>query len=193
MPNSATGGFLVQTASTLDGLALRRFLQSIIAGVTGLGASLVRPMWQPDPPPVPSINVDWCGFAITDQRIEKGSAFHQQLTDGATITRHEEIDLLCAFYGPDSLTKAGELRDGMELSQNRELLFLSGMGLAGFNDIAHAPELVNDRYFDRADITMTVRREIRRSYAILNFVSATGTIKANRGVESLTSQITVTA
>ena len=195
MPNSsATGGYLTQTSSSIDGQALRRFLQSVIVGVTGLNATLVRPMWQQNPPPVPSIDVDWCGFAIMTQRPEKG-AFHEQLdAGGATLLRHEELDLLCAFYGPNCLVNAGLLRDGLELiAQNREQLFLAGMGINGFSDITHAPELVNDRFFDRADITMTIQREIRRSYDILHFVGASGNVTANRGIESLTAGINVPA
>jgi hypothetical protein len=195
MPNtSATGGYLTQTSSSIDGQALRRFLQSVIVGVTGLNATLVRPMWQQNPPPIPSIDVDWCGFAIMTQRHEKG-AFHEQLNaGGATLLRHEELDLLCAFYGPNCLVNAGLLRDGLELiAQNREQLFLAGMGVNGFSDITHAPELVNDRFFDRADITMTIQREIRRSYDILHFVGASGTVTANRDIESLTAGINVSA
>lgn len=195
MPNtSATGGYLTQTSSSIDGQALRRFLQSVIVGVTGLNATLVRPMWQQNPPPIPSIDVDWCGFAIMTQRPEKG-AFHEQLNaGGATLLRHEELDLLCAFYGPSCLVNAGLLRDGLELiAQNREQLFLAGMGVNGFSDITHAPELVNDRFFDRADITMTIQREIRRSYDILHFVGASGTVTANRDTESLTAGINVSA
>ena len=195
MPNtSATGGYLTQTSSSIDGSALRRFLQSVIVGVTGLNATLVRPMWQQNPPPIPSIDVDWCGFAIMTQRPEKG-AFHEQLNaGGATLLRHEELDLLCAFYGPNCLVNAGILRDGLELiAQNREQLFLAGMGVSDFSDITHAPELVNDRFFDRADITMTIQREIRRSYDILHFVGASGNVTANRDIESLTAGINVSA
>lgn len=180
MPNSsATGGYLTQTASSIEGQALRRFLQSVIAGVTGINATLVRPMWQQNPPPIPSIDVDWCGFGITAQRPEKG-AYHEQGDTDATMLRHEQLDLLCAFYGPNCLSNAAILRDGIELiAQNREQLFLAGMGVWGFGDITHAPELVNDRFFDRADITMTINREVRRSYSILHFVSAYGTILAD--------------
>lgn len=195
MPNSsATGGYLTQTSSSIDGQALRRFLQSVIVGVTGLNPTLVRPMWQQNPPPIPSIDVDWCGFAIVTQRPEKG-AFHEQLdAGGAKLLRHEEMDLLCAFYGPNCLVNAALLRDGLELiAQNREQLFLAGMGVNGFSDITHAPELVNDRFFDRADITMTIQREIRRSYDILHFVGASGNVTANRGTESLTAGINASA
>lgn len=195
MPNSsATGGYLTQSASSIDGLALRRFLQSVIVGVTGLGTTMVRPMWQQNPPPIPSIDIDWCGYAITSQRPEKG-AYHEQLdSGGATMLRHEELDLLCAFYGPNCLVNAAILRDGLELiAQNREQLFSQGLGVNGFSDITHAPELVNDRFFDRADITMTISREIRRTYNILSFVGAYGNVTENRDINSFTAGINVSA
>ena len=180
MPNtSATGGYLTQTSSSIEGQALRRFLQSVIVGVTGIPATLVRPSWQQNPPPIPSIDVDWCGFGVTAQRPESG-AYHEQLDASANLLRHEQIDVVCAFYGPNCLSYAGILRDGIELiAQNREQLFLNGMDVFDFSDVTHAPELVNDRFFDRADITMTINREIRRSYNILHFVGAYGTVIAD--------------
>jgi hypothetical protein len=56
------------------------------------------------------------------------------------------------------------------------VLFSVGAAVVGFGDIIHAPELVNDRFVDRADITMTLRRQIVRSYPILSFLAAQGTI-----------------
>lgn len=180
MPNtSATGGYLTQTSASLEGQALRRFLQSVIVGVTGISASLVRPSWQENPPPIPAIDVDWCGFGIVAQRPEKG-AYHEQLNDSATLLRHEQMEIMCAFYGPNCISYAGILRDGIELvAQNREQLFLNGMDVFGFSDVTHAPELVNDRYFDRADITMTINREVRRNYNIMHFVGANGSVIAD--------------
>ena len=81
----------------------------------------------------------------------------------------------------------------MYLSQNREQLFSVGMGLVGFSDSVHVPDLVNDRYFDRTDITMTLRREIIREYPILHFLGANGQIIANRELNTLTENWEVPA
>lgn len=177
MPNtSATGGILTQTAGPTEGQTLLRFLHAVVSGVSGLGATEVRPMWQQNPPPIPGIETDWCGYGITDRRADANS-YHKQLDlGGAELIRHEEFDVLCSFYGPACLDYAGRLRDGMQLAQNRENLFIAGMGLVGFSDIIHVPELVNERFFDRADITMTLRREIKRSYDILHFVAVDGIV-----------------
>lgn len=197
MPNTSTsGGYLTQTSSSIDGQALRRFLQSVIVGVTGLDPTLVRPIWQQNPPPIPEIDTNWCGFAVTTQRAESG-AYLRTLAppaEGASLLRHEQLDMLCVFYGPKCLDIAAELRDGLELiQQNAEALCAAGMGINGFSGITHAPELINDRYFDRADITMTISREVRRNYGVSCFVGFNATVVANLAVESLTATVNVAA
>lgn len=188
MPNtSATGGYLTNVTTPIEGVDLTRFLGSVIAGVTALPGNLVRPAWQPNPPTIPDITTSWAAYGITSRRSE-ATPYMEQAENDATLIRHEELDILCTFYGPECQAIAASLRDGMYLSQNRENLFLAGMGLVGFSDIVHAPELINERFFDRADMTMTIRREIKREYRILYFVAADGIIKANRAIETLTRE-----
>lgn len=187
MPNtSATGGYLQQVAGPLEGLDLRRFIGTVLVGVSGFEPEMVRPAWQQNPPPVPSIDTNWMAFGITARRADN-DPYQVEKDDGlrTLMLRHEELDIMLAFYGPDCLQKAAEVREGFELTQNTESLLLAGMAYIDLSDIIHAPELVNDRYFDRADTTLTIRREVRREYRILNFVSANGAIHANRDITTL--------
>jgi len=187
VPNtSATGGYLQQVAGPLEGLDLRRFIGTVLVGVSGLTPELVRPAWQQNPPPVPNIDTNWMAFGITARRADN-DPYQSEKDDGqrTIMSRHEELDIMLAFYGPDCLQKAAEVREGFELTQNTESLLLAGMAYIDLSDIIHAPELVNDRYFDRADTTLTIRREVRREYRILNFVSAYGAIHANRDITTL--------
>lgn len=185
MPNtSATGGYLVPTTGPLEDQALRRFVQAMLVGLVALAGDKVRPSRQKNPPPMPDVDTDWLAFWITNQKPD-ANPYHEQHADHATLIRHEEFDIMCSFYGPNCMGNAGKLRDGLYLSQNRESLFLASMGLVGFSDTTHVPELVNDRWFDRADITLTLRREIKRDYPILHFVAAYGTISGNRATETL--------
>lgn len=183
---SATGGVLTQISGPTEGQTLRRFLQSMIKDVTGIAGDLVRPSWQPDPPKQPNIDINWIAFGITD-RSHDDNPYTEEKADGSasTMIRHEEMEILCSFYGPDCLDYTGRLREGMYLAQNRASLFSAGMGLVGFSETTHVPELINERWFDRADITMTIRREIRREYAILSFLGVDGVIRANRATETL--------
>jgi hypothetical protein len=179
---SATGGYLVPEADplVLEGQALRRFLHGVVVGVTALSDELVRQQWQPNPPPIPGIDVDWCAFGITDQRRDFDPFFDQQDTGGTLMRRHEECDILCIFYGPNCQSYANRLADGLYVAQNRDAMSSVGMGLIGFSDVVHVPELINERWFDRADVTWSIRREIVREYPVLHFLGAYGEIAANR-------------
>lgn len=184
---SATGGYLRQTNSPVDNLDFRRFIGTMLVGLSGLATNLVRPAWQPNPAPVPDIETDWMAFGQTSRRTDMYSfVIEYENETGAEQIRHEENDFLLTFYGPNCLGNAAELRDATEISQNQEALSLAGMAIVDYTDITHAPELVNERWFDRCDMTITIRREIRRQYTILTFVSANGVIKANRAETTLT-------
>lgn len=182
---SATGGYLRQTTGPLDGIDFRRFIGTVLVGITGLDAKLVRPTWQQNPPPIPDIDIDWLAFGQTNRRGD-ADAYQFESDDGLTTTqlRHEECDFLLTFYGPNCLDIAGMLRDAFDITQNQEQLQLAGMAMVDLTEIIHAPELINDRFFDRADMTMTIRREIRRDYRVLSFVAAYGAIVANRANDS---------
>lgn len=184
---SATGGVLTPTTITPAGISFRRFIGTMLVGLSGIDATLVRPSWQENPPPVPDFGVDWLAFGITAQRADASPYIKVDVTgDGSETARHEEVDILVVAYGANCLQKQGEIRDGLYIAQNRENLYLSAMGLVGTSDITHAPELINGRYFDRADMTITLRREVMREYRILSFLGCAGTIEANRDITTLT-------
>ncbi len=184
---SATGGYLSPTTTTIDGLSFRRFIGTMLCGLSGLTASLVRPSWQEAPPPIPDIDITWVAFGITAQRADNSPYVEEKVSGlGADTQRHEEVDILVVSYGPECLSMQGEIREGLYLAQNRETLYLASIGLVGTSDIIHTPELINGRYFDRADMTITIRREVRRTYSVLNFVGVAGTIYANREITTLT-------
>lgn len=186
-PNtSATGGYLRATNTQVDNLDFRRFIGTVLVGISGLAPELVRPAWQQNPAPIPNIDVDWMAFGMTSRRADNDP--YQVEKDNGLLTlqiRHEECDFLLTFYGPNCLGNAAAFRDATDVTQNQEALYHAGMSLVDLTDITHAPELVNERWFDRCDMTMTIRREIRREYRILNFVSADGVIHANRDITTL--------
>ena len=188
MPNtSATGGILTPTPGPADGKEFRRVLQALFVGLSGIPGELVRPLWQRKPPPTPSVDVDWLAFGITSRRPDDNPYLKQNDDASTTLIRHEEIDVLCVFYGPKCEDLAGITSDGLSIRQNREGLFLAGIGSVGISEISHVPELVGREWYDRADMTLTMRREIRRDYPILSFVGVTGTTKGNRDESTLSS------
>lgn len=180
---SATGGYLTPTNTVLDDSALQDFLHGAIAGITGLGNTFVRPTFQPNPPTRLGIDVNWCGFAILNRRTEALPWYVQNDENDGTLSRTELFDLQVSFYGPNCTAYAGILRDGLQITQNLEQLFAAGMAPNGCQDIIYMPELVNDRYYQRADITVNMNRDVSRNYDILSLLSAEGTLQFENDYE----------
>ena len=178
--DSSTGGYLAPTTTPapLEDSALYDFLHDVIAGITGLAATSVRPRWQPEPPEQPESAVDWLAFGIMRQKADMFPyVFHVASGSGKDIFRnHEEMEILSSSYGPNAQGYASRLRDGLYIAQCRESLFVNGMGLIETGEIISVPELVSECWLNRADLTIRIRREIRREYPVLNILSFHGTL-----------------
>ncbi|MNO38281.1 hypothetical protein D3C76_283820 [compost metagenome] len=175
---SATGGYLLQDAPILNDDELLDFMHDVIVGITGLANNRVRPAFQPNPAKRPGISVDWCAFFISNQKPEAGNSYVEQHGDGlgAKAVRHETFDMRCTFYGPLSGTNASNARDNLQLAQNREQLFLAGMGFVEATSFPTIGELVDEQWYKRSDVILSFRRELNRNYSVLSFASAVGQI-----------------
>lgn len=180
MSDSSTRGFLAPAIepAPLEDDALDDFLQAIVVGITGLSGTLVRPRYQKVTPNTPECDVDWAAIGVMHRRADTFAAeLHEGAGEGSsTMIRHEELDLLCSFYGPNAQAYGARLRDGISIAQNREELTRAGMGLVSVGDIVRAPDLLKNQWRNRGDLPLTIRREIRRVYPVLNLLSAGGTI-----------------
>lgn len=178
---SATGGYLApegSPASAVDA-AHDAQLQALVAGVTGLAGNLVRPRWQPTVPKQPEPDVDWCAIGVTTSDSSTFAVIeHVSTGDGSdTFRRHETLEILCSFYGPNCRGLAARLRDGLQVPQNREVMRAQGMAFAEASRIVALPEFVNQQWIRRADITVILRRQVDRVYPVLNVLEAVGTIR----------------
>jgi hypothetical protein len=157
------------------------FLHDVIAGITGLDASLVRPRWQPEPPNLPDFDTDWMAFGVTQTdgdftpyitHVDEGEGYD-------ALQEHEVATILCSFYGPNCSRYASYLRRGIYIDQNRYALRSNAVGLVEVTGFTAAPELIRERWLDRVDISLILRREVRYDYAIRTIVRAQGRILAN--------------
>lgn len=96
-----------------------------------------------------------------------------------TMQRHADLEIQCAFLGPHALEYADIVRDGFQMQQNLENLRLANMGFVSVGKAMHVPDLINERWVDRFEMTVAMRREIIRTYPVLSFASARGTITAD--------------
>ncbi len=159
------------------GLTLIQFLQTVVVGLTALPGQLVRPLWQPEPPKQPDINVDWLAFGI-DQSAPDFSAYLVPSAGGGPIQTQRQEDLTVKFsiYGPNCTDTYGLLRDGFQIPQNRFALFKANIGYTEITPGRHIPDLVNQRWVDRVECNVILKRQVQRTYPVLTFTSATGII-----------------
>lgn len=183
MPNtSATGGELLPDSVSVpvSDLDLDLVLQPVVSGITGLAGEMVRPRWQPTQPRMPEIGTDWCAIGVIDiQPDDNPAVMHDPSGEGHDdLIRHETLTVLASFYGPHAARLAAVLRDGLYVAQNRNPLDAAGIGLVSTDSIRMVPALVNEQWQRRADISITLRRIVRRAYPVLNVLSASGELDA---------------
>ena len=173
---SATGGYLVQTDGPIYGDVLDNFFRDVIGGLTGLSTdTLIRPLFQLDPPPIPEPEIDWIAFGVSITEAEQGSAYLKVADDGLSseLKRHERLDVSFQIYGLNNFSFANIIRDGLQLGQNREVLQANSISYTGnATPLIKLTEDVNGRYYKRCDFTLSFAREVTRSYPVLSFLEA---------------------
>lgn len=184
--------YVPATANPIEGDPFTDLLGDVIAGIVGLDRNtLVRPRWQIDAPISPGPLVNWCGHGITSF-VPDADGYVTTTGTGGEISRQETCEWAISMYGPAGARNCGLLRDGLQVPANREVLRAQGVAVQAEGNITHAPELVDDRWYDRHDLTLTLAREIRRTYRILSFVSASGVIHGHGPDPTLDNEFSVT-
>ncbi|MBB3004363.1 hypothetical protein FHX57_006745 [Paraburkholderia tropica] len=187
-------GYLQPVGSApIEDSALDSIFQQMIVGITGLPGNMVRPRWQPTVPKQPEPSTNWCAIGVTGIEHDANSYEHHDPTGSGTDTliRHEIITVLASFYGPNALSNAAQARDGMYVQQNNATLDQYEMGMVEVGSIVTAPELVNQQWIRRFDLSLRIRRRVVRTYQILTVLSAQATLKAETETTTLTEQIIV--
>lgn len=191
MADSSTGGFIAPiSAPPINDQDLYIALQATVTGITGLPGNKVWPRWQANPAGRPAITVDWAAVGTTTLISDTFPVEdHDQTGDGSSTQQtHEEIDVLISFYGPNCEAKSKLLRDGLKISQNRDAMYVFGLKLIETRGHTKSADLVNNQWYPRADLTVRVRRQVDRTYPILNVLSLDAALVA----DGLTGQITIT-
>ncbi|WP_413207764.1 hypothetical protein [Rhodospirillum sp. A1_3_36] len=153
--DSATGGFLpLDTGLTAH--AQEDAICETIAALSGLSGGMVRPRWQPKPPPQPAEHENWCAFGVIDEQPEGISLSHKP---GLSVLHSEDrLTIMASFYGPEAHAKAKAVKLGLAVKQNREGLWRAGMVLVKVGGLVAAPDLVGQKWVGRQDLTVTLRR-----------------------------------
>lgn len=150
---------------------LEREISRWIRGITGLDKSLVYPRWTDPQTQIPKNGTTWCAFGITTVPDGDSPAFIQS-DESAEQWTHETIEVLCCFYGPQGMYVATLFRSGLLVSQNNAQLNESGLTLQQCGRIYNLPELINNQWVRRYDLSIQLRRKVIRTYGIKTLVEA---------------------
>ncbi|EPX7387252.1 phage neck terminator protein, partial [Escherichia coli] len=86
--------------------------------------------------------------------------------------RHETIECMASFYGPAGMVYASRFRDGISVPQNNAALNALGLSLGDYTGLTPFPELINQQWVRRYDMTVRLRRKVVREYGIKSLVDA---------------------
>lgn len=166
-PNSSVAGILQPSNVIPDDQALELSLNPTIAQITGLdGNKYIRPRWQPDPPVTPDRATNWVALGITRRASPTVAATKQIDALTAAVIRYQEFDILLSWYGPDSGSLGAIFADGLQIGQNRDLLRQYDFGIVTIGDATRAPDLFKEKFRNRYDQTLTLRRRTERIYSV---------------------------
>ena len=157
-------------------LTQAQFIQTVMAGVSGLPGDLVRPKWQPEEPKQPDLPVDWMGIGISTSTPDANSYVGVNQSEAFVSQRHELLEISCDIYGPNALETTRLIRDGFQVPANLGALRYANMGFVEVSQARRLPDLVNERWIDRYVMSVFLRAETIRTYPVLTLVSASGTI-----------------
>lgn len=161
--------------AVIDDDALDDAFHDLLAGITGVPATLVRPRWQPTPPTQPDFNTDWIAFGVSVSDVDK-FAYIGHLASGNgglgtnSVERDETLKLQCSFYGPNCKTKLALFRDGVMVDSNRFDLEALGIKFIEVQETVNLPALMKERWVKRLDVTSIFRRRVKRIYSVPSLV-----------------------
>lgn len=187
--DSSTGGYLTPVGvQPIDDAALDLVLQGYVVGVTGMQGAMVRPRWQPMVPKQPAVDVNWCAIGVQDtDRDAVASIQHNPAGEGSDILRRNEVlTILASFYGPGAKGLATLFADGIQIAQNQEAIAAEGLAFVDSDRVIAAPELLNEQWIRRYDLSFRLRRQVVRNYAVLTVESVQATVAEERNTLSIT-------
>lgn len=175
------------------GKDLNRFIHDWLAGVidaTNLTPDMIRPYDQSEPPAVPNKGEAWMAFR---QTVEEADTYPvvKQVSNGATLQRHETLRVLCSFYDTgtngQAARLAGLLRDSGMIPDNLEGLY--PIVMVGFEKPTVVPSLLSEQWLYRVDLPFRLRRQIDRTYGVPNIEIVDGVLHNDIGLPDVTLHV----
>jgi hypothetical protein len=174
---------------------LQDFLQVMMAGITGLDGTLVRPRWQPtDPPNQPDLSTNWAALGVV--RKERDNFEFQGhvpssvgFAGNSFVIRHQVLHVLASFYGPTNESYSERLAMGLGLAQNRWYLTQAGYGLVEVGESVTVPAKINNQWVNGTDLPFSLRRRQKYTYSVAEINIANVVINIDNPVKQYVVKI----
>jgi hypothetical protein len=168
MNTSATGGYLRETAGVPHHEILEDAVHGMIAGLTGLNSTLIRPAFQESPLAEPKSVIDWCLFFIRDSSpANYPDARNYPDGENGVVTDWMNKEIHLYFYGPNCEEYAGMIRRGLHVEQNYLEFRKSGIAVKRVGGVTMMPELANGKWLSRADLIIYAAYAASASYPVM--------------------------
>jgi len=175
--DSTRRGYLTPVGDSPDyDEALEREISRWIRGVSGLSAAQVYPRWTDPQQKIPKNGNTWCGFGVTTMPQPLSQSDVQVTDETSEQWTWEQVTVICCFYGPRGSSVASTFRAGIFVEQNNAELNRAGLSLVDAGTIYNLPELINNQWVRRYDLTVTLSRKNIRTYNIQSLVDGNVTI-----------------
>lgn len=176
MTDSSTGGVLLPTANPINDVDLDVVFQGLVSALTGLHGQYVRPRFQGEPAAPPDFGSTWAAVGVTAFDDDQYPVQQFKNGTGLILIRNERLDVMCSFYGAKAQQAARALRDNILIDQNRDGLTPYSIAYAYAATPVKSPALIQKRWTNRIDVTLTFRRQITEVYNVLSFLTADGVL-----------------
>lgn len=188
---SATGGYIPEGIGVASHSRLEDIVHDMLAGLTGFSNTLVRPAFQFDALKAPLPTENWCAFDLRNQTATNEPEI-RHVPDG---DGHDEVldqmdyEAFCFFYGPHADDYAGMVRRALHIEQNRWAMRQAGIAVCSIGNPTQVPELVNNKWQRRVDLSIYITYEAVGTYDVLNLLRASGPIMTDHRVEGGTLEV----
>lgn len=87
------------------------------------------------------------------------------------MIRNQILEVKISFYGPKSRSIQGLFRDGVNVTQNRDILSLNGFAIVSLSEPRNISFQLNGQWVRRIDQFIRFRRVIKTTYPIETLLS----------------------
>jgi hypothetical protein len=145
-----------------------------LSAITGIDKTLVRKRWLNKVGKQPDLGTDWIAVGV-EGVTTWGTPYsnNQKIPDIQNRISQQTLKFRASFYGLNSAELSDKAREGLCMVQNNNQLKRYGLTIQSVDDeVLHLPDLQDEQWVDRYDLTFRIGRSVSREYGIRTIVDA---------------------